>query len=136
MNEFEKQLQRQPLRQIPATWREEILAAAAKAETTPSRQWLTTIHYQLTTLLWPHPKAWGALAAAWVLILGFSLASVDTTPVALAKSEPLRQEMLMALKQQKLLLPELIDLDEPVEADRPKTKPLPRTERRSEQVII
>ena len=56
--------------------------------------------------------------------------------MALAKSEPLRQEMLMALKQQKLLLPELIDLDEPVEADRPKTKPLPRTERRSEQVII
>lgn len=57
---FEEQLQRQPFRRVPAAWRREILNAAPA----PSwREWL-----------WPSPVAWGAVAAAWVLIVALQLA--------------------------------------------------------------
>jgi len=71
MNDFEQFLKRQVLRKVPASWRDEVLAAAGAkrvnetTEQTPG--WLAW--------LWPSPVAWGALACAWVLIIGLDAAS-------------------------------------------------------------
>ena len=62
---FEEKLQRQQFRQVPASWRREILAAGTKPEHGAARwrEWL-----------WPSPVAWGAVAAAWLLIVALQLA--------------------------------------------------------------
>ena len=73
---FEDKLQRQPFRQVPASWRREIVgrlcesaipqdAASQKRPTTAAwREWL-----------WPSPVAWAAVAAVWVLIAALQLAT-------------------------------------------------------------
>ena len=73
MDNFEQKLQRQPLRQVPAEWRGEILVAADVNRRNRSvreftfaatfRRLLSTLNAQLSTILWPHPKAWAGLAA-------------------------------------------------------------------------
>lgn len=60
---LEAELHRQPFRPLPPAWREEILAAAAPAAAPGWRDYL-----------WPHPRAWAALAAAWVATAGFFVA--------------------------------------------------------------
>lgn len=60
MNDFENDLKRQPLRRVPAAWRAQVLRAA-EMQAPPRWSWME--------LLWPSPKAWGGLAAAWVLII-------------------------------------------------------------------
>jgi hypothetical protein len=57
MNDFERQLANQPLRQPPLEWRAGILAGTAKV-VAPSWTW--------RNWFWPSPIAWGALAAVWV----------------------------------------------------------------------
>ena len=75
-DDFERKLQRQPLRQIPAGWREEILAAATTGHT--SR---VTRHSFLSALLWPHPAAWAGLAAIWTLIIAVNFSIRDRSPL-------------------------------------------------------
>lgn len=61
MDEFEQKLQRQPLRRIPADWREEILREGRRAavlEIGPADTAALPKWSWPTTLLWPHPKAW------------------------------------------------------------------------------
>jgi hypothetical protein len=135
-DEFEQKLQRQPLRQVPAGWRQEILAAArdATASNQASRgthpSFLSTLNAQLSALLWPHPKAWAGLAAAWIVILAVNFSMRDQTPVVAEKSAPLSPEMIMEMKQQRRLLAELIGPRDAPEADRSKPLvPQPRTER-------
>lgn len=86
MDDFEQFLKRQPARSLPPEWRAEILAAAGrdggqisqinrkigKAEDPP------TIHDVPWWLawLWPSPRAWAAVACAWLLIAGLETASV------------------------------------------------------------
>lgn len=66
MNDFERQLQNQEFRGLPANWRREILVAAAEA--TPEacasswREWL-----------WPSPLAWAAVAVCWIVIVSVHL---------------------------------------------------------------
>ena len=83
--QFEQRLSRQPLRQIPGEWRAEILAAAREAQrpgtaTRHPRSLLSTINHQLSTLLWPHPKAWAGLAAVWVFIFAVNFSMRDKSP--------------------------------------------------------
>ena len=79
-DDFEKRVQRQTLRQVPAEWREDILSAARQASSpehatrntqhaSPWRSVLSTLNAQLSTLLWPRPAAWAGLAAVWVMVL-------------------------------------------------------------------
>ncbi len=58
--DFEEYLRRQSIRPVPAHWRGEILRAARAQPAAPPwwREWL-----------WPSPRAWAGLAAAWGLIL-------------------------------------------------------------------
>ena len=142
MNEFEKEMQRQPMRNIPAAWEREILAAAAEAqsrtrvEARPCMTWSSALKSQLTALFWPNPKAWGGLAAAWGVVFALNLTSFDSSPMVVASSAPTRPEMRLALREQRLLLAELINPGETPVADRPKLQPQPHSERRSQQIIV
>src|SRR5258708_31493262 len=58
-DDFEKRLQRQPLRQVPREWRAEIVQGAEAA--TRKSSWLSLLTSYLSPLLWPHPKPWAGL---------------------------------------------------------------------------
>ena len=141
--DFEQKLQRQPLRQVPAEWREEILSVANEVGTArravhgrldeaslPKWSWLSTINHQLSTLLWPHPKAWAGLAAVWILILATNFSVRDKSPVMAEKTAPPSPEVIVELRQQQRLLAELIGSRDERDANRSKSfVPLPRSER-------
>lgn len=137
-DQFEERLRRQPLRPLPADWRESILSAA-RAATKPSPAprstrsfFLSTINHQLSTLLWPHPKAWAALGAAWLVVLAFSLAAREPAPQHLARETTRPSPQLRALlREQERLLVELVGPMEKPAAERPKPiVPPPRSQRR------
>jgi len=147
-DELEKRLERQPLRQVPSAWRDQILSAARQASRSehaprtthhvgsrPSL--LSTLHHQLSTLLWPHPVAWAGLAAVWVVILGVNLTTRDAAPLVARHSSPLSPQVFMAFQAQEQLLNELLGPPEASVADRPKP-PLsqPRSEGRREMVMV
>jgi hypothetical protein len=139
-DDLEQRLQRQPLRPVPAKWREEILTAAQTVE--PSRHlspatrhaWLSTLNHQLSTVLWPHPKAWAGLAAVWVVILAVNFATRDPLPVREARNAtPPSPQLREMLKEQEQLLAELVGPIERLAADRPKpVAPQPHSQRREE----
>jgi len=128
--QFEKRLQRQPLREVPAAWRKEILIAAREAGTSRHASpvtgdgFLLTLRQQLSTLLWPDRRAWAGLAAAWVLILAANVASRgDSTPATASSVAPPTPQLREMLREQEQLLAELFD--QPSAADRSKPR-LPR----------
>jgi hypothetical protein len=102
MDDFEQKLGRQPLRQVPAEWREEILAVAECASRPAPR-----VSF-LATLFWPHPKAWAGLAAVWILIFALDFSMRDNSPVVAEKSAPSSPEVIVELKQQQRMLAELM----------------------------
>lgn len=128
--ELEKQLREQPIRPIPAHWREEILravqlqagaeseAGAGRVESLPGRMKAPSKGKESPTwwrdLLWPHPVAWAGLAAAWVLIVGLntmalrpSHSSGGTRSQASRPATP-SDAMKMALAEQWKLREELL----------------------------
>jgi hypothetical protein len=134
--QFEQRLRRQSLKKIPGEWRAEILSAAREAQitrhaspATPASR-LSTINSRLSTLLWPHPKAWASLAAVWVGILVLNFSQRDQSPVAVEKFSPPTPEVMAELRQQKLLFAELMGSPQTPDADRRKNVPPgPRSER-------
>ena len=138
---FEQKLQQQPLRQIPGEWRGEILVAAVVNRrnrpvreftfaATPFRRFLSILNAQLSTLLWPHPKAWAGLAAIWIVILAADFSARDRSPAMAEKSAPPSPEVMVELRQQQRLLAELIGSRDAQDADRSKPfAPQPRSER-------
>jgi hypothetical protein len=140
-DDFEKRLQRQPLRHVPEEWRADILRAA-EASTRNSKletrnpHWLSTLSHQLSTFLWPHPKAWAALAASWILIMAVQFACGDRTDQIAKKMERPSPESVAVLRQQIQLLAELCDQSPPKDADRPKPNvSQPRSERRTNTLV-
>jgi hypothetical protein len=136
LKQFEGLLKVQPLREVPAEWRNEILSAAEKAQTVRSkplqvrRSLFAFFGYQLRSLLWPHPVAWGGLAAVWIFILAAHVSMRDEAPAIAKKTLPLSPEVVAELKQQKQLLAELMGTGDSSAADRQKTfAPKPRSER-------
>jgi hypothetical protein len=128
-DDFEKTLRRQPLRQIPEEWRAGILRGAnASRPSTPDRR-----PSLLASLLWPNPKAWAALAAVWVAIIGVQLASGDSTSKVEKKAEAPSTQTLLVLRQQRELLAQLIGRSPSSDVDRPKhILQSPRSEGRME----
>ena len=140
-DDFENKLERQQLRRLPADWREEILSAAREASPHPAapipqRSWLAILTPQLSTLLWPSPKAWAALAAAWVLVFAIQLSLRDEPALTARHTNPASPEMRMVLEQQKRLLAKLVDWPSTADIERPgPTLPRPRCERREEERV-
>lgn len=132
MDQFEQRLRRQPEKPIPAGWRAEILGACREARVEkrrPERDWLSTFAARLSTVLWPHPKAWAGLAAVWISIFILHFSVRDTTPVAAEKSAPPSPELVVELRQQQKMLAELVGAPEVRVADRqPRFTPKPRSE--------
>ncbi len=141
-DDFEKRLQRQPIRQVPADWRDQMLAAAREAASAqpvpcPTARahglsgLLSTINHQLSALLWPRPAAWAGLAAVWLVILGLDLATRDAPQGVARRGSRPSPQVFMAFQEQQRLLTELIGPREAPVAEPPKQAPLrPRSERR------
>ena len=126
-DDFEKQLQRQPLREVPTEWRAEILRSARAAS---PRTALTTprIAAWWRERLWPCPQAWAGLAAVWMIILGLN-ATAPTGPGAVAmRSSAPSAETQTTVAAQRRELARLLDnnFSEPTPA--PKPPPGPRSE--------
>jgi hypothetical protein len=139
MEQLERRLGRQPLRQVPPEWRAEILAAARDPQASrhplpvtrhQKPSWPSSILHSLSSLLWPHPKAWAGLAAVWIFILAVNFSMRDSSPRLAEKSAPLSPEMIVELRQQQRLFAELVGPRETRDADRPQIfTPKPRGER-------
>jgi hypothetical protein len=146
MEQFEQRLRQQRVKKIPGKWRAEILAIAreaqpirhssfdirsprqSRAEAGHSR--LSTINQKLSTLLWPHPKAWAGLAAVWVCIFALNFSMRDKPVVLAAKASFSSPEVMAELKQQQKMLAELIGPVELRVADRQRLLPSkPHSER-------
>lgn len=144
MNDFEHRLKAEQPRQIPPTWREDILrqarAAAETRETSatgaqPTQTgWLRAAVAALRnrcglpgstslahSLLWPHPKAWATLAALWMAIGCLHWASQESTAPALAshRDQPASRSSveLLCLAEQLRLQRELLGVSPARPAD-------------------
>jgi hypothetical protein len=117
---FEQRLTRQPLRHVPAEWRDEILASSPIPQTPdPIPHPLPWWH----EWLWPCPQAWAALAAVWVLLLAVNFATRDQTTPNIRSANALPM-MPYAWREQQKLLAELFP-PEPAAPPRPRAQPAP-----------
>ena len=125
-SQFENRLRRQPLRQVPSAWREEILAAAeASRQSAPVRESTFTAlsRLRLRELFWPAPQAWAGLAAIWLVILGAHFATREPASGNLTRQTiPASPQMRELLKQQGQLFAELVGAREETDVDRPKPR--------------
>jgi hypothetical protein len=129
LEQFERRLKNQPLHQPPAEWRLEILSAAREAQPAANSSFLSPLHQRLVSLLWPHPVAWGGLAAVWILIVAAHVSLRDPVPVMAEKTPAPSPEAVAELQQQQHLLAELLGTYDVPAADRPKIfAPKPRSE--------
>ena len=130
MEQFERRLRRQPMKQIPAGWRAEILAAAeCAARPAPRAPSLATCNRQLATIFWPHPAAWAGLAAIWIFILAVNFSLRSESPALVEKTSPPSPEAVAELRQQQRMFAELLGVNDSCIADRRKFLPQPRSER-------
>lgn len=138
LDEFEKQLQRQSLRQIPSDWRAKILEKAAAAPASRARRSsLSLLTSRLLPLLWPHPKAWAGLAVLWVALIIVHFTTTDTDSPSVKRAEAPSPEVIVMLRQQQLLLSEFGGQSSPGDADRPKPNlQSPRSERQMKTMIV
>jgi len=126
-DDFERKLERQPVRRVPAGWRAEILRTA---ETAASRDEAELVPHQKAwwrELLWPCPQAWAGLAALWMVIWFLNVASREPGQGARTAGTPPAREALMALKERRRMLAELACPPEPAEPPKPFV-PRPRSE--------
>jgi len=131
-DDFEKRLRRQqPLRELPAEWRAEILGLARKqigSDQPAPRSFLSVLQVKLTALLWPHPKAWTALAAAWMIIASLLSYSPDRGK-QIAQNAPPSSELIAVVKQQRRELAKLVEPSLPADTEPPKSfSPGPRSQ--------
>lgn len=132
-SDFEKKLAEQTLRELPPEWRSEILAAAKTQASAPQQNMFATFRGHLCSLLWPHPRAWAALATVWMAVLFLNFSSDSDAPAVMAKN-PTSPDWISALREQQRLLVELTQNAERAAVDRPKaTTPSPRSQLRKEQ---
>jgi hypothetical protein len=148
-DDFEQRLQRVPHRNVPNEWRRDILAAAnaaglngssrreealtASPQRLGKRGYLSLVTSAATQmgreLIWPNPRAWAGLAAVWVVILALKISTGNEAHTS-ARTSPVSPEVIAELRQQKLLLAELIGEAEVPDAKPPKrSPPRPRSDR-------
>ena len=114
-DEFEQSLEHQPIRQVPADWRGQILSAAREASGSAKHYSAASVpttfsiwRAHLASLLWPSPKAWTALAAVWLLLAGANRITLSFTPGLADAGTRLAPATIAAWKEQERILDELI----------------------------
>jgi hypothetical protein len=137
LKRFERLLEGQTLRQVPTEWRDEVLKAARSAKSGVATARLQdasdagtlTILGRLSFWFWPHPVAWGGLAAVWAFLFMVNFSLRDREPVMAEKAVPQSAVVMAQLQQQHRLLAELLGPNDLPDADRPKVfVPKPRSE--------
>ena len=101
-------------------------AAQASRQRPPTFDLATAVARFWQEALWPWRRAWLGIAAAWVFILAFSLATGEAPRTASTKRPRPDPEVLAVLQEQKQLLTQLLDAGTPPHASRPRT-PGPRS---------
>ena len=86
----------------------------ARPDRPPERAWLAW--------LWPSPRFYGGLAAAWCMVLGLHLLSPSATETTRAQIPPPDHQTAHLLLQQRQELANLLELPAPDEL-RPKSSP-------------
>jgi hypothetical protein len=134
-DDFEKKLQRQPLRQIPGYWREAILRTAQEqGSSSAQRSQPVLIRALLITwreLIQPCRYAWSGMAALWLIfwMVNSRMQPADN-PRRMEPSTRVASERIRFLEEQRRVLVELtgpIDLS-PAEPSR-RAPPKPHSER-------
>src|ERR1051326_3770768 len=107
-DDFEKQLQRQPMRRLPDQWRDSILSACRDriASADPS-----IVHHPSSSsdswwrkLFWPCPQAWVGLAAVWVVTLVLQLMAASEPPRSISPNvTAASSDLRLALAEQRRL---------------------------------
>ena len=132
-DDFEKKLQRQPLRQVPASWRESILREAREQahSTTPRPLLIRAVLITWRELIQPCRYAWSAMAALWLAFwMTNSHMDFAEPPLRMAKSSPAVAEQIRSLAEQRRVLAELTDPSDLSPAERPRRgDPKPHSER-------
>jgi hypothetical protein len=127
-SDFEKRLQDQPMRAIPRHWRAEILRAATRKEQPRMVE-------RFSSWLWPHPRAWAGLAAAWIVIFFLHFTAPENPPLA-RNSSPITFQSLALMEQETLAIARSLDPNDPGEPPAvTPAPPMPRSEKRRKQLI-
>jgi hypothetical protein len=134
---FEQRLRRQPLRQVPSAWREEILVAAdVNRRNAPVRELTFAATFPVLLwreLIWPCRRIWVGLAPVWVALLVFNVTHSERGQIVTAESKIRPGEMRLAFQEQQRILSEIIGPRSPISPAEPPRRPnnQPRSERRA-----
>lgn len=143
MDPFEERLRSHKFRTVPAKWRAELLAGARQASGrqeacnraevggyTPLGPLIRAgWRYRLASLLWPSPRAWAALAATWLALLGLHWADGNPAPSLSNEQAPAPEAIATALAEQQRILAEISrGLASPAAAPARSSAPGPRSQ--------
>lgn len=134
-DEFEKRLQRQPIRPIPAEWRREILQQAKDVSPAQLKTQNSKPTTSLREWLWPCPQAWAGLAAVWLVILTLNFATREPA-IRIANESTSSPESFASMKEQRRLYLELAELPKETTPSQESIAPRPRSDRRNESRIV
>ena len=127
-DDYENNLARQPVRDVPPEWRHSILTAAhavtRQEPVTATSSWPNW--GALREWLWPTPRAWAALGACWVFMLGAQI--LLRHGVSDMERGPARAMAPILLSQQQNLMAELFETPANAEHTPPDRTPGPRSE--------
>jgi hypothetical protein len=129
---FEQRLRRQPLRQVPSAWRDEILVSASVNRRNPPVRELKFAAALWHELIWPCRRIWVGLAPVWLALLVFNVTHSDRGQIVTAKSTMPPGELRLALQEQQRILAEIIGPKPPASPAEPPRRPnhQPRSEQR------
>src|SRR5581483_6401570 len=129
-DDFEKKLQRQPMREIPGDWREAILQnARANAPAAPARQAPLFVRAGATLwreLFWPCRHVWSGLAAAWLVVVLVNARPGDASPLPTTMATATPAEKIRLFEEQRRVLVELtgpLELPPVESSQRPRPRP-------------
>jgi hypothetical protein len=129
--DFEQKLQRQPMRQVPAEWREQVLGACVQKETVAEE----TVVPVWRLFFARFPVAWGAFAALWVVLVSINvLLAASDTPGAPGQVAASSFQSLTVWTSHSATLQQLASDDQSMDAQTPAQPPVmklksPRSER-------